>query len=383
METEDNLTLKRKVMLQYLGKNPDITNKELTALSEYKNPVYVSAVKQKLKKEGYISGPYYDVDLGRFTRNKLSRFVAVLMFRKDYPFIISLLKKIDCFLTLYPVFEQSFKMLIASFVCSDERKLQSIFSYLLEQNILVYCDLFVQEDAWYLRNPLFITEKHEPVSLIPSLDGLLDETETPDLSMGEFCSITLNKCDLSLIEDLFIGIGECNLRKISQYERKKEGLFFTYSELKRSAKKLQDHCIISKYYSVYPIPKEKCSRFVLLMRSSEKEKTDRLLFNFGKNARIQERLTYWKALPGKEVYGVVQCVCNPPFLIKLLHELDRYEEIEDKKFYFLRSFPLSYWARQTIDTRHYEGDTCTLYYPYDQYLEEIKKTVESESITPH
>lgn len=381
METEDNLTLKRKLVLQYLETNPNITNDELAALSRYKNPVYVSAVKKRLEREGYLSGPYYDVDLGTFTRNRLTRLVAVLMFRKDYPFIIDVLKKIDCFVTLYPVFEQSFKMLIASFVCSDEQKLKRIFDYLSEQGVLVHCDLYVQESAWYLRNPLFL-DRGKPVSMTPSLEGLLRETEVPDLSSGPFCGKTLSTCDLSLIEDLFIGIGGCNLRKISQYERKKEGLFLTYSELKLSLKKLLEHKIISKYYNVYPIPRERCSRFLLLMRSSEKEKTDRLLFNFGKNARIQERLTYWTSLSGKEVYGVVQCVCHPSFLIKLLQDLDKYTEIEDKKFYFLRSFPASYWVMQSIVTKYYDSRTCTLYYPYEEYEEEIKKVVESESVTP-
>lgn len=383
METEDNLPLKRKLVLQYMGENPNVTNEKLAALSKYKNPVYISAVKRKLREDGYISGPYYDVDLGKFARNRLTRLIAVLMFRKDYLFIINLLKRIDCFVTFYPVFEQSFKTMIVSFVCSDESKLRSIFDWLLKRGILVHCDLYVQENRWHLRNPVFVTDGYEPVSLIPSLDGLLEETEIPDLSLGTFCSITLNKCDLSLIEDLFIGIGECNLRKISRYERKREGLFFTYSELKLSLKKLSEYKIISKYYNAYPISRERCSRFLLLMRSSQKEKTERLLFNFGKHGRIQERLTYWKSLSGKEMYGVVQCVCHPSFLIKLLQNLDRYQEIEDKKFYFLRSFPASYWVMQSINTQYYDAESCTLYYPYEEYLEEIKKEVELERGAPY
>jgi hypothetical protein len=382
METEDNLPLRRKLILQYLGKIPNITNERLAALSNYKNSVYVSAVKRRLKQAGYISGPYFDVDIGRFTRNRLCRLIAVLMFRKDYPYVINLLKKIGCFVTLYPVFEQSFRTLVSSFVCSDQEKLKEIFDYLLHCDILVHYDLYLQKTSWYLRNPLFVTRKNEPAPLIPSLDRLLDETEVPDLSLGEFCGESLTKCDLSLIEDLFLGIGECNLRKISQYERQKEGLFLTYSELKSSARKLLDLNIIKEYYNVYPIPREKCSRFILLMRSSHREKTDRLLFNFGKNVRIQERLTYWTHFSGGQDYGVVQCVCHPSFLIKLLQDLDRYGEIEDKKFYFLRSFPASFWVMQTIDTKWYNPETCTLYYPYDQYLEEVRKAVESECLAP-
>ena len=371
METEINLTLKRKLILQYLGKEPNITNEELAARSTYKNTVYVSAVKRTLQEDGHISGPYYDVDLGTMTKNRLTRLIAVLMFRKDYSFIINLLKTIDCFVTLYPVFEQSFKMLIASFVCSDEQKLTSIFDYLLECGILVHCDLYTQKDKWYLRNPVFVDKG----SMTPSLDGLLDPVDIPDISPGNFCGIPLTQCDLSLIEDLFIGIGGCNLRKIGQYERKREGVLLTYSDLKLSLKKLLKHNIISKYYNVYPIPREKCSRFILLMRSSQREKTDRLLFNFGKGARIQERLTYWKSLSDNTVYGVVQCVCHPSFLIKLLQDLDKYEEIEDKKFYFLRSFPASYWVMQTITTVYYKPETCTLHYPYAEYLKTIKRMV--------
>jgi hypothetical protein len=334
--------------------------------------VYVSVVKKKLKEKGYISGPYYDVDLGRVTRNRLTRLIVVLMFQRNYSFIISLLKKIDCFITLYPVFEQSFKMLIGSFLCSDVDKLTAIFTYLLDRGILVYFDRYIQEDRWYLQNPHFVSNEKIPLDLVPSLGNLLKETTIPDLSQGEFCGVKMNECDLSLIEDLFIGIGGCNLRKISQYERKKEGLYFTYSELKQSLKKLLDHHIITKYYNIYPVPREKCSRFILLMRSSDPEKTERLLFNFGRNARLQERLTYWKSLSDGTRYGVVQCVCHPSFLITLLQNLDTYDEIEDKKFYFLRSFPASYWVMQTINTRHYDGAFCTLTYPYEHYAEIIK-----------
>ncbi|MBU7025137.1 MAG: hypothetical protein HXS40_13325, partial [Theionarchaea archaeon] len=200
METEDNLPLRRKLILQYLGKIPNITNERLAALSNYKNSVYVSAVKRKLKQAGYISGPYFDVDIGRFVRNRLCRLIAVLMFRKDYPYVINLLKKIGCFVTLYPVLEQSFRMLVSSFICSDQEKLKEIFDYLLHSDILVHYDLYLQKTSWYLRDPLFVTRKNEPVPLIPSLDRLLDETEVPDLSLGEFCGESLTRCDLSLIE---------------------------------------------------------------------------------------------------------------------------------------------------------------------------------------
>jgi hypothetical protein len=383
METEDDLPLKRRLILQYLGKYPNHSNEEVAAFCHYKNPVYISVVKKKLKEAGYISGPYYDVDLGGFVRNRLSRLIVVLMFRREYPFIIALLKKIDCFITLYPVFEQSFKMLIASFVCSDVEKLTRIFDYLLDCGILVYFDLYEQEDRWHLQNPFFVTHTGDPLHLVPSLDNLLEKTTSPDFSRGTFCGVKMNSCDLSLIEDLFIGIGECNLRRISQYERKKEGLYFTYSNLKLSLKKLLEHNIITKYYNIYPVPREKCSRFILLMRSSDPEKTRRLLFNFGKNARLQERLTYWRSLSDATQYGVVQCVCHPSFLITLLQNLDTYDEIEDKKFYFLRSFPASYWVMQTINTRHYDPESCTLTYPYEHYGEEIKKAVELEGIAPH
>lgn len=382
METEDNLPLKRKLILQYLGKYPNQSNEELASICLYKNPVYISVVKKKLKEAGYISGPYFDVDLGRFVRNRLSRLIAVLMFQRDYPFIISLLKKIDCFITLYPVFEQSFKMLIASFVCSNIEKLSRIFRYLLDCGILVYFDIYEQKDRWYLQNPSFVIHRDDPLPLIPSLENLLEKITSPDLSRGSFCEVTMHRCDLSLIEDLFIGIGECNLRRISQYERKKEGLYFTYSDLKLSLRKLLEHNIVTKYYNIYPVPRERCSRFILLMRSSDLEKTRRLLFNFGKNARLQERLTYWKSLSDDNLYGVVQCVCHPSFLITLLQNLDTYDEIEDKKFYFLRSFPASYWVMQTINTRYYDPESCTLTYPYEHYEKEIKKAVELEGVTP-
>jgi hypothetical protein len=113
------------------------------------------------------------------------------------------------------------------------------------------------------------------------------------------------------------------------------------------------------------------------LRSDDFENTRKIVFNFGKNARLQKNITYWISYSDRKIFGLIQCICDPLFLIDVLKKLDTYREIREKKFYFLRSYPLTYWSSQSITTDYYDYKTQTLHYPYQKYFSEIREEADS------
>jgi len=374
------LTEKRGKLLEILGKKPDLTLKQLADMLDFKNHTYIPRIVKQLRGAGYLSYPFYEIEYRKICRNRLTLAAVIALFKRDYRDIMAILKRIDSYLRFYPIFEQSFKKFVVTFLSSDIRRIKEIMDYLVKKGIFKYYDFYRQDGKFLLINPTFYEPSSgNPTTTIPKLNNLLEETEIPDLRWEKFSGTKLNFCDLRLLEDLEAGIGECKLPEIQIFERNIKRNNFSYSQLKESFKKLSEKGLIKKKYYVYPIPKEKCYRFLLLLRSDDFEKTRRLVFNFGKNARIQRSVSYWISYTDKKIYGMIQCMCDPLFLLEILRKLDTYEAIKEKKFYFLRSYPANYWASQSITTDYYDYENQTLHYPYKKYLAEIKEVVDSIS----
>ena len=372
-----HLSEKRERLLEILGRNPDESLDELARLSGFKNKTYLPRVTKQLKEKGYLSQPFYEVEYRTICRNRLTLVAVVVLFTRNYEEIMALFKKIDSYLRFYPIFEQSFKKFIITFLASDVRKVKEIMDYLVKKGIIHYYDFYRQDVKYALTNPAFRTHSGIPAPSVPSLDNLLEETDICDLTWKKYSGLRLNHCDLSLLMNLEAGTGECKLSAIQQYERTVRKNSFSYAQLKESFAKLTREGIVKKKYYVYPIPKEKCFRFILLVRSDDFEKTGRLVFNFGKHARLQKSVTYWISYTDRKIFGLIQCICDPLFLIDVLKKLDTYREIREKKFYFLRSYPLTYWSSQSITTDYYDYKTQTLYYPYQKYFSEIREEADS------
>ncbi len=366
-----DLNVSEMKLLNYLGKYPELTNKELAQLLDLKNPPYISTLKRRLEEKQYFFGPYYQTDYGKIFKNRVRKAIAIILFEHPYEVMLSLLKNVTCFSYIYPIEERFFRSYLVSIFDSNTEAVKNIFDYLKREGIIFHYELYCQNYQTYVIPPTFLMEDEE-ASFVPPLSNLLEKTDIPDLSFGEFEGIPLSQLEQDIISYFEQGIHV--LTQIMD-EEKKRGSFHTYAEWKTALKQLTVQPIIQPVYDVYPLPYERCSHSFLLVRAHTLQDTQKILFNFGKKSRLYKKIFLWTSSHTGKIYGVIYCISHPEFIITLLRQLDTYTEIEDKKFFVVRKNFLL-WEGQSIPMSHYSPDSGGLYYPYDVYLEKIKTFVE-------
>ncbi|MGD2247327.1 MAG: hypothetical protein PVF58_02900 [Candidatus Methanofastidiosia archaeon] len=374
MEKRTKLNPTEMKLLDYLGRCPECTNKELAQAIEVKNPPYVSTLKKTLEEKQYFVGPYYQTDYGKIFKNRIRKTIAIVLFEHSFQFMLSLLKNIECFSFLYPIEERFFRSYMVGIFDSNTEKIKEIFDYLQEKRVIFHYDLYLQNYRTYVVSPRFLLNSHK-APFVPPLDNLLEDTDIPDLSFGTFSGLTLEPPEQVLIS--YYELGTSLLTEIMKKEQSK-GNFHTYATWKAANKRLQDDEIVRPVYDIFPLPFVNCSHSFLLVRAHNLEDTIRIVLNFGNHARLRKKIFLWTSHATGKTYGVIYCISHPEFTIKLLMELDMYEKIVDKKFFVVRK-TLNLWEGKSISMDHYDPDMGTLEYPYDLYLEKIKAFLEDHA----
>ncbi|MBU7018331.1 MAG: winged helix-turn-helix domain-containing protein [Theionarchaea archaeon] len=375
MENMKDLNSTEMKLLHYMGKDPELTNAELAQLLGLKNPPYISTLKADLEEKQYFVGPYYQTNYGRIFKNRVRKSIAIILFEQPYEYMFALLKNIDCFSYLYPIEERFFKSYMAGIFDSNTEAIKRIFDYLKREGVIFHYDLYIQNFLTHMIPPTFLTNS-EGAPFDPPLNNLLENTETPNLSFGEFERMSLSPLERNLISSFEMGV--TTLTQIMEQE-KARGNFFTYAEWKDAKEQLVNRRIIQPVYDVFPFPAVYCSYFFLFVSAYTLHDIQKILFNFGKNARLRKMIFVWTSYQTGKTYGVIYCISHPEFTIRLLRQLDKYEEIKDKKLFMLRKkIPLwrALWQGKSISLEEYDPESCTLYYPYDTYYEKVKTYVE-------
>lgn len=374
MEKRTKLNPTEMKLLDYLGRCPECTNKKLAQLIDVKYPPYVSTLKKNLEEKQYFVGPYYQTDYGKIFKNRIRKTIAIVLFEHSYQFMLSLLKNIECFSFLYPIEERFFRSYMVGIFDSNTKKIKELFDYLQKKGIIFHYDLYLQNYRTHVVPPWFLLN-NKKAPFVPSLDNLLEETNIPDLSFSKFSGITLSRPEQTLIS--YYELGTNLLTEIMRKEKSK-GNFHTYATWKAANKQLQDDEIVQPVYDIFPLPIVNCSHSFLLMRARTLQDTIKIVLNFGKHARLRKKIFLWTSHATGKTYGVIYCISHPEFTIKLLMQLDMYEEIVDKKFFVVRK-TLDLWEGKSITMDYYNPDTCALDYPYDLYLENIKIFLEEHA----
>ncbi|MBU6996077.1 MAG: hypothetical protein HXS41_01305 [Theionarchaea archaeon] len=358
-------------LLDYIGKWPELTNKELAHLLNLKNSPYVSTLKRILHDKEYFIGPYYQTDYGRIFRNRVRKAIAILLFEQSYKFMVSLLRNIGCFSYMYPIEERFFKRIMISIFDSDTEGVKKLFDFLKEEGIIFHYELYVQDHQTYVIPPVFLGDSEE-ASFVPPLENLLDDVDIPDLSFGHFEDLQLSVREQELITCFEQGN---NVLTDVMEQEKGQGNFYTYAEWKEAKTLLTERKILQPVYDIFPLSYWKCSHFFLLVRTPECSVTKRILLNFGKNSRLYKKIFLWTSYQTGRMYGVIYCISHPEFTIKLLNQLDKYELIEDEQLFVLRK-TISLWGGQSISMDHYDPEHQTLCFPYTDYLERMERVLE-------
>lgn len=371
MRENHGITESEKELLHALGRNPDISMKELLEYTKYKWTRTVIRKLNRLKKQQILLGPIYYINYDRLSRNSLHKVLCVIESNQSFDTVISYLKLIESLLWVYPVLSPHKNMLHALFFSSNDVAMMNILEILKRNDIISDYILRVLCQKGVIKNPNLFGDVN------PSLSNLLEPCDIPETFVGHH-DTDWNECDIAILPYLEKGT---KLIEILRNERNLNFRRFTYDQIKYSREKMVKNKLIKKLYVINPFPLDQCVNFRLFLRTDNTTLTQTILCNFAKEARILKQYALYEEWGSSSIWGCVSCVSHPTFLTDLMHKLDKVKQIQKREFYQIRSFPhKKYYLGLRPDFKHFNCETQTLEYPYPAYEESIKERIEREQI---
>jgi hypothetical protein len=396
MDDEDNIISKeeklsnsQKKLLELLGHSPQLTDKEYSKLVGYRYYNYVSTVKNKiLKKRGYLKGPNHKININLLFNNKVNRLMFIILFPKNitYDQLINIIKNIKCWSFIYPLEENTFNQLLVTIYNTNKNKLIKIFEYLKNKKIIFFYTVFELEGELEVSNPIFFKNK-KILPYVPNSIKIKDYEET------KYRNININK--LSLIDTRLIMHLQSNAKpSLPNYMKSdakivdKEGnrpYLFGYNSWRYSYEKLINNHIIEKYYTIYPLPKDKCAHFFLFLTTNEDELTKNIGKSIGNNCSILKASSIVKSLNPTDYgtfYYCVHCRCHPLFRDKILGLLDNLPHDIQKNKYNIHNTNMTdnridnyYYQSISLEEEFFDFKKQIVSYSYDNYYKIIKNEV--------
>ncbi|KYK33223.1 MAG: hypothetical protein HXS46_02545 [Theionarchaea archaeon] len=366
MVQEYQLNDNEKELLTVLGRNPEISLKELLAHTSYK---WMSTIVRKIEEfeeKNILRGPVYQSDHGKLCRNPLRSLFCIVELSKSYETVIEYLKLIEPLAWVYPVLSSHKNLLGAGFLSSNDTEVKALLQLLKDSDIIADYIVRVRCHRDVIETPNFFGDPN------PSLGNLLDPCDICDFSYGHY-DTEWNECDIATLSYLRGGYKSIKLIEILKKERKLHNRIWTYNQIKYSYEKMCKTRLINRIYYIHPYPVEQCADFYLFFKTDDIKLTQRILHNFAKGGRIFREYSLYGE------WGLMGCVCHPAFVLGLMHNLDQVEEIIEKELYHVRSFPpgISYVGGHS-EFDYYDYETQKLEYPYHTFEEKIKEKLENE-----
>ena len=366
MAQEYQLNDNEKELLTVIGKNPELSLKELVNHTKYKR---VSSIVRKIKQfreNDMLWGPVYRFNYGKLCKNPLHRLFYIIELGESYEIVIEYLRLIEPLVSVYPVLSSRKGLLIAGFLSSDDAEVKALLQLLKESNIIADYIVRVYRHQPVIETPNFFGDP------VPSLDNLLDPCDIPDISSGQY-DTEWTECDIVTLSHLQGGYESIKLIEVLKKERKLHNRIWTYEQIKYSYEKMYKNKLIKKISFIFPFSLDQCSDFFLFLKTDNIEVTQRILYNFAREERLYREYSLC------DDWGLMGCICHPSFVVGLMHRLDQIEEIEKKELYHLRSFPpgIAYVGEHS-EFKYYNFETQKLEYPYHVFREKIKEKLENE-----
>ena len=351
-----------KELLNVLGRNPDISMKELLTHTKYK---WTSTVVKKLeyfKEQHILFGPSYMADFGKLCRNPLHYVGCILETTGNLEPVLSILEMIESVTLIFPVLSPHKNIVDVTFLTSDDAAVTDILHLLKHSDIISDYKTRSSYTKCLHENPDLFGEVN------PSLDNLLDIVDVPDMFFG-FHNTEWNECDITVLGHLLKSRG-IKLMDILRKERKQEKTW-TYEQVKYSHEKMVKNRLVEKSYAIAPFQPTECACFTLYVKTDYIDLTSRIIYNFARGARIFKEFMLY------DEWGMIMCFSHPSFLLGLMNKLDHVEEITEKELYHIRSNPPEkYWVNRPPNLKYFDTEKQTLEYPYSVYKEKVKEALE-------
>lgn len=363
METH-TLTDNEKELLTVLGKNPDLSIKELSTRINYK---WTSTIVKKIedfKKQSIVQGPVYDVNYDKLCKNPLHKMFCILELHQNYETVLPYILSIKPYAWVFPVLSPHKEFLNIGYYSSNDQEIKALLQLLKDNNIIADYMIRVYDTKRPIETPNFFGDS------TPPLDHVLDPVELPDISL-ERHDTNWNECDIAILPYLSMGYKGAKLIEILKKERKMDRTW-TYSQINYSREKMINNNLIERKYFVLPHYPQHCTYFFLFLKSENIRMTHRILYNFARNERVLKEYVLCKE------WGLLFCVSHSSFLTELMHKLDQIKKITEKELYLLRSTWKSSPVSLPPKLKYFDVETQTLQYPYRVYREKIKEKIENE-----
>ena len=355
---------REKELLNALGRYPDASLKEIVSRTKYKRITSISRKVEQFKKEDILSGPAYYADWGKLCKNSFNRIFCILEIESDYKTVMSYLTLIEPLVWTFPVLSTHKKLLYIEFVSSNDKETESLLELLKSNNIITEYIAHITNHNKAMENPDFFGDFN------PSLDNLLDPCDISCTFYGEH-KMDWSEGDLTVFSYLMQGYKGTKLIEILKAE-KKLNKHWTYDQIKYSFRKMVKNELIKKRYVIFPFSLYQCSVFNLLLKTDHIAVTQKILYNFARKERVYKECFFCKK------WGVIHCVCYPPFLADLMYKLDKIDEIEKKELYQIRSISGDSAFDVPFRFDYFDVDEQTLKFPYKVYKEKIKEKLEND-----
>lgn len=359
-----SLNTKEKQILNILGKNPNISVKELINLTGYKWPSTISQKVNKFEKLGILKkGPYYDLNLSAVGKNQLYFVYVDIRFPSQYrDLVFRLIKLPECWRWIYPTIDTN--RFFVFFQINHYNQIGKLLNLLREKDLISY-EMFTSQNRWIVTNPNF-SGKELPRLKEPDLTKPLPDIAYPELDLP----IMWREVDLRLMQ--YLQVRTENLRKIQKMEYREFGTFWEYHQLKHSYRKIVDSGIVcGRYHHLSPYPQMECSTLLLLLESKDHDFLLHMMNQFAEGGRIHKAYT----LAGDT--GLMFLWASPQFMLNLLHFFDEFLDLE-VRVAPLRTHNSKYLDKQSFHAEHFDLESQRWIFPYSKYEQEVKRILKKE-----
>lgn len=363
MTNEEKISKKEKQILNAIGKDADLSYRDILTVTEYKREEIISKKLKKLRTFNIIRGPYYDINLGAMGKNQIYNIYADITYSpEDRDLLFTILQNIPGIRWIFPVQQED--RFFAQFQCNHYSIIGKLLKVLQKKKVIAY-QTVASQNRWIKVNPDFFGPP------IPDARMLSAQCSLPDLSYARTKpDIKWSTADLTFMQ--YLQVETDKISRIRDIEYNMYGRFWTYNQIQHSIRKIKESGIIqSKDYHISPYPRNKCCTFILLLESSQKKSLLRVLHNFGRECRIHKAYT----IAGN--VGFLFCWAATEIMPEIIEIFDAVDDITTKGVYYLRTHTGKYLYGSSFDLDLFNVQGQKWEFPYLEVKKEIEDLIKT------
>jgi DNA-binding Lrp family transcriptional regulator len=362
MAKNEKINEKEKRILNILGKNANLSYKDILAVVPYKREEIIAKKISKLRKMDILRGPYCDINLGAVGSNQIyTIYTHVGITPENRDLVFDILTQIPGTRWVFPTQQED--RFFTQIQCNHYSVIGRLLRMLKKKKLITY-QMAASKNRWMKMNPDFFGP------FIPDSKTLTSTCTLPDLSYSPVkAKIRWKKADLTFMQ--YLQVETDKKTKIRDIEYRRYGHFWTYGQIQNSIRKIESSGIIqSKDFHIAPYPRNKCCTFILQLHGVRKKPLITALHNFGRGCRIYKTYT----VAGDT--GILFCWAHPSLALEIIALFDDVRDITTQGLYYLRTHTGRYLYASSFEPDLFSVKIQKWEFPYLKVKKEIENLIE-------